>query len=357
MDKRFRKAVLLCILSGMMFLFAACGSGKVAELDKEIGQISFSDESILTADEKATLDSLRQRREEALSKKDASALEQIKNDWQTFKAPIEKYIQDYQSFTSGFLKDKDLLAANERSWFEEAEKSLKEAYQSRDTARLEAAKSHYKSEEATRLRSLIEAYKAIDQKPFKTQELNLMSAEDRKGFQSLIDRTNQALLGRDSESMSKLKSEWSSFVSGVKSSTNKAKDEVVNNWISGSNFSSGLSSLLTLGQVKQSTTVSGHTITISSQYNSQSVSDQEIEKSLNSYLNWISSTLQSGVNGMAAYVEDVSIKVEYKNYKGNVVASETFTPQSNAIPDPAWQPTYPTKTVPDKGIELDPLGK
>lgn len=354
MDKLLRKAVLLGILSGMIFLFAACGSGKIEALDKEIGQIAFSDESILTSEEKETLATLRQRREEALNKKDEAALEQIKTDWQTFKAPIEKYIQDYQSFANGFLKDKDLLAANEKSWFDEAENSLQDAYQSRDTGKLEAAKSHYNSEEATRLRSLIEAYKAIDQKPFKTQELNLMTAEDRKDFQSLIDRTNQALLDRNSENMSKLKSEWSSFVSEVKSSTKKAKDDVVNEWISGSNFSSGLSSLLTLGQVKQSTTVSGHTITISSQYNSQSVSDQEIEKSLNSYLNWISSTLQSGVNGMAAYVEDVSIKVEYKNYKGSVVASKTFTPQSSAIPGPAWQPTYPTKTVPDKGIELEP---
>jgi hypothetical protein len=98
---RFLAAVIL--LSLALPVLAGCESAEqklgkeVEKAYSEIGSMWFSDESILTADELACFNAIKQSKEEAYRDRNIPALQTVKADWVEFKAPIQARIDEIEA--------------------------------------------------------------------------------------------------------------------------------------------------------------------------------------------------------------------------------------------------------------------
>lgn len=312
---------LICILS-----MTACGKGqKAQELYNAIGSISFSDESILTNDELSKLQTMRDQREQYLKDKDIDGLTALQGEWASFRQPIDSYIKQYQSACGTFFKeaDKALLTNDELQSCQSMEASISEAYQGRDSNALSQAISEWDSY-SNNLREVINTYNDIDQSPFAgSADKDLLSRETLTKMADLSTATESALVDRDAAALKSLKSEWYTFTSNAKSEIEAAKEKLLNDWVSGANVSNSLTNLFSLGTITSSTSINGHKITYTTQYN-YDVDTSEVKKAMDSYLSWTSSVFESGVKSLKTYIDDVCIRVEYKDKNGSVISYKEF---------------------------------
>ena len=322
------KKILIFILSGVLVIsLTACGNGKKAqEAYDAIGNLSFSDETILTDEEKATLESLKSDREQALSDKDVEKLNSIKSEWESFSEPIKNYIDKYEIAEEMFFSDDEraLLTDEELSRYDSLKNGIDIAYKGRNEAELDEAIAEFDSSFGELL-EIIETYNSIDQNIISEKEKSLLSDDVISEYENLKERTETALSERDLSLLKSLKSEWYSYSGDLDDKIEQAKEDILNDWVSSANVTSTLTTLFSLGTVSQSTSISGHTITYTTQYNTDlNSSDDQIKSAMDSYLSLTSSVFQSGVNYLKEYINDACIRVEYKNKNGSVVSYKEF---------------------------------
>jgi len=320
------KKILIFVLSIVMVAsLTACGNGKKAqEAYDAIGNMSFSDESILTEEEKATLESLKTDREQALSEKDVEKLNAIKNEWESFKTPIEKYIGKYDSVAETFFSndEKALLTADELSEYETLQTNISDAYRSRNESQLDDVINEY-NDAFGALREVIEEYTSIDQNPLSENEKSLLSNDTVAKYEELKTRTEDSFSERDLAVLKSLKSEWYTFTDNAKSEIEAAKEKMLNDWVSGANVTNSLTNLFSFGTITSSTSIDNHTITSTTQYN-YDVDTSEIKNALESYLSWTSSVFEGGIRSLKPYIDDICIRVEYKDKNGSVICYKEF---------------------------------
>ena len=88
----------------------------------QVGVISFSDESVLTTDEKSRFIELKQLKDNAYENQDIPALQQIKSDWDEFRTPIQTRINEIE-------EEKRRIAEEEARKAEEEARRVEEAAQ------------------------------------------------------------------------------------------------------------------------------------------------------------------------------------------------------------------------------------
>lgn len=310
-----------CIVS-----MTACGNGqKAQELYDAIGSISFSDESILSSDELSKLETLREQKEQYLEEKDVDGLTSLQEEWTAFRQPIDDYIEQYQTACDTFFTetDKALLTGEELQACQELETNITEAYKNRDNDALSNSIEEWVNYSGD-LREVINTYNDIDQTPFDgSADRNLLSSETLAEMDSLSKATESALAERDVAALKSLKSEWYTFTENVKNEIESAKVKMLNDWVDGANVTSTLTNLFSLGTITSSTSIDGHKITYTTQYN-YDVDESEIKSALDSYLSWTSSVFEGGISSLKTYIDDVCIRVEYKDKNGNVISYKEF---------------------------------
>jgi len=113
--------LVLAVISGC----ESAESKLIKEVDNAynlVGSISFSDESILTTDEVNRFSELKKLKENAYEDQDINTLQQIKSDWDEFKAPIQTRINEIE-------EEKRRIAEEEARKAEEEARRVEEAAQ------------------------------------------------------------------------------------------------------------------------------------------------------------------------------------------------------------------------------------
>ena len=309
-----------------MISLSACGEGqKAQEIYDSIGDISFSDDSILTNDELSQLEQMRAQKEQYLEDKDVDGLTSLKDEWTSFRQPIDSYITQYQSICDTFFgeTEKELMTDEEREACKEMETNIAEAYKGRDSETLSKMTAEWNNY-SNNLREVIDTYEEINQAPFdEDTDKTLLSSDTLDKMEDLSERTEAAFADRDAETLKSLESEWSSVTSSAQNEIEDAKKKMLNDWVNGANVTNSLTNLFSLGQITSSTDINGHTITYTTQYNYE-VEESEIEQALDSYLSWAAPVFESGVSTLKPYLDDVCIRVEYLNENGNVISYKEF---------------------------------
>lgn len=321
------KKILIFALSAWLAVsLTACGNGKKAqEAYDAIGSMTFSDESILTGEEKAVLESLKADREEALKDRNVEQLNSIKSEWDAFKEPIESYIGKYEAVAESFFSEdeKKLLTNGESSEYENLKANMDEAYRGRNGDALDGYISEYQ-DAFKPLHEVIETYLSIDQDPFSENDLSLLSSETISGYEELKNRTEKAFSERDSALLKSSESEWQTFVDSARSEIEEAKKKLLEDWVSSADVTGSVMNLLSFGTITSSTSIDGHRITYTMQYH-YDADTSEIKNALETYLNWTSSVFEMGVSSLKSHIDDASIRIEYKDKNGNVICYREFT--------------------------------
>ena len=327
--KAFRKAAALILAIAMICGITACGGPSEAEVSQAygaIGEIKLSDESILTDAEKAQMKEWNDKKETAYKDKDIKTLEAIKTEWEAFKAPIESYIDSFESqVRSTYLSasEESLLTQEELANINELKNAAEEAYLKRDEAALDKASEAYISA-TSEIRSIVRIYRKIkDGKYFSDTEFALLSSEDRETFQNIMNAAENGFANRDLASLEQAEREIDAFSSEAGQKIEAAKEQLLQNWVDTSNSLLSVTDALSLGSTTSRTSISGHTITVSVQYNND-YKDSQIADALDAYLRTTSYLFEQGVNYLKQYIDDVCIRVEYLNKNGSVVSSKDF---------------------------------
>lgn len=316
-------AIFVVLLTTVMFV--GCGaSSKAQEAYNALGAMTISDENILTSEETAKYASLKETRESALEAKDVDTLVSLKSEWEDFSIPINDFVEEYKTIENSFFttSEKKLLTEQEIAECDMYETEIKSAYQNRSETELQDLYEQW-SEYSENIRAVLEAYNSIDQSPFSSKDLSFLSSEDSSKMDSLVLRTETALSERDASAIISLKSEWSTFVTSTQKSIEDAKEEMLSDWVESANVTSSLFNLFTLGTTTSSTSINGHKITYTTQYN-YDTSDSDIKSSLDSYLSFTSTIFESGVSQLKQFVDDVCIRIEYKNKNGVIISYKEF---------------------------------
>ncbi len=306
--------------------FFGIRSSRAQKVYDEIGTIGFSDESILTAEEQDTLYDLRAEKESAYQKKDVRALRGVQEEWDEFRAPLEDLIDTYVNAKWDFFDEagKAMLTEEERMQCETLEEAVESAYQARDKEALDAACAEWE-EFCTPIRNVMNIYQEISQYTYSEAEMSLLSEETLMRMQELQGDTESAFAERDEEWMNTLVDEWSTFRSETEYELEEARNRLLQNWVDDANATGAFTDLFSFGLTNTSSWVEGHTIVVSTQYTTDlGISDRDIADSLDNYLSMMSGTFQSGADYLRQYIEDVCIRVEYKNADGEVVSSREF---------------------------------
>ena len=315
--------ILACILS--MVCLAACGNGKKAqEIYDSIGKIGFADESILTADEISRMEAFKDDIDKALADKDPKTLESLRAEWEAFRQPISKHIEDYYIARDSFFTEEEraFLSEEEIEVSEAMEAKIEAAYRERDSAGLDAAFEEWMAYSGE-LKDIIATYQEIDQNPFQEKELPLLSAETIASMGTLSGRTQDAFVERNLAELKSLQSEWYTFTEDGKQEIEQAKEKMLQDWVAVTDVGNSLLTLFSFGMIQSSTTIQGHNIIFTTQYN-YVVDNKQIENDLNTYLNNTSGIFESGLQGLKESIDDVCIRIEYKDQNGKVVAYKEF---------------------------------
>lgn len=322
-----KKQGLILLLFAIVLTMTACGSGKKAqEAYDAIGEMAFSDESILTAEESSRLQTMREDREKGLSDKNVDALTSLKNEWDEFSAPINEFIAQYDGIRATFFSSdtKAMLTEEELSQVEQYESNIVTAYENRDEAGLMEAGEEWNNY-SENLRSVLQSYKSIDQDPFTDKDEVFFPDSVWAEIDSLRERTEAALSERDAATLHSLEREWDEFENDIKSRIEEKKQEIMDQWAQTLDQGSSFTNLLTMGTMTTSTSIEGHQIKIVSQYlTNNGISDDNIRASLETYLSLSSSVFQSGLDYLKTYIDDVSIRIEYRNVDGDIVGYKEF---------------------------------
>ena len=94
-------------------------------------------------------------------------------------------------------------------------------------------------------------------------------------------------------------------------------------WVKGANITSTLTNIFSFGTITTSVEVNHHTITIISKYN-YDVSEKTAKSDLETYLSYAGYIIQDGVTYLKEYIDDVCIRVEYRNKNNSVLVSRDY---------------------------------
>ncbi len=220
--------------------------------------------------------------------------------------------------------ERKLMTAAEHSECDSLETAMQNALQDGTLDDLEQRIAEW-SAFAEQLRDVFSAYQNIDQTPFSDAELSMLSKDELNEYYSYQRRIDEALAARKETDLNLLKSQFCTFQSTVKTNIEAAKQKMLDDWVKDADFGSALGGILSLGSVRTTTTVSGHKITLSTQYMTDfGVTDEQIKSTMDSYLSWASTYLQNGVNALGYFISDISIRVEYKNVNGRIISEKEF---------------------------------
>ena len=323
-----KRVLLVIMITAALFSFAGCGRKKKAqEAYDAIGSMNISDESILTSEEQATIAYMRGRRENMLKNKDVDGLKALKTEWETFSGPIQELISvreaaDRNLFTA---TDYNYITDDEMDTISAYRDRMDELYRERDIEGLSALAKEYR-EYCEPISAVVGTYfNIVHQAGLSDADQRLMSSEGLSELQNLSDSIEEAYESRDLSQLKSLDDQLDTFIADTKRSLENTKDKLLNDWVETANLTSSLTDLLSFGTTSTNTKVEGHEIIITTQYSKQAgVSDDQIEGALDSYLSLMSYVIQNGVDYLQQYIDDVCIRVEYKNANGSVVASREF---------------------------------
>ncbi len=324
MKKNFNKVVVVFCSFITAVSVTACSGAKVKALYEEIGPVEISDESILTEEEKAELARMRDQKEEYLQEKDYEGMEALGEEWESFKAPVEELIAAYQSARDTFFSDSEaaLLTEEERQKCAAFQSQIDDAYRNRDSNGLKAAAAEWDSYSGN-IRAAIETYNEISEAAFSDTDQSLLSDDTLAEIQGFSERKEAALAARDVAALRSLKSEWQTLLDKAGNEIETAKEDMLNDWVQSANVGASFGSLFSLGTVSSSCVVDGHTIVYTFQYNID-VDKSEMQNALDASLTFTSSLFQEGVESLKTYIEDVCIRIEYKDKNGNVIVYKEF---------------------------------
>jgi hypothetical protein len=228
--------------------------------------------------------------------------------------------------------EKQEMTAEERSRNDALESAMKDALQSGTRGELEQRIAEW-TVFADDLREIFSAYGKFNLTPFSDAELSMLSKDELNEYYSYQQKIDEAYFARNVKDLNLLNNQWQSFQSTAKNTFEAARDKMLNDWVSGADLGSSITGLFSLGTIKTTTTVSGHKITVSTQYlTDYGASDAQIRNAMDSYLNLMSSMFQNTVNSLGFYMNDVAIRVEYLNMNGKVVSEKEFKVTKVAMP-------------------------
>lgn len=320
-----KRIVNLLFFAIIVTSLTACGKGqKAQEAYNAIGNMGFSDESILTEDERATLVSLKADREQALLDKDVERLISLKSEWDSFSTPINQYIAKYENVSWNFFSEskKSFLTSDELAKYDELKEAIEKSYGERNESALDNAIKAF-NDTVSPLREVIDTYTSINQNPVSENEITLLSNETISEYENLKDRTEKALSERDASVLKSLKGEWSSFTNKEKNEIESAKQKMLDDWLTGANLTNSFINLFSFGTTTSTTSIQGHTIVYTTQYNYE-VDTSKMKSALDSYLSLTTAMFEGGIKSLKPYIDDVCIRVEYKDMNGSVICYKEF---------------------------------
>ncbi len=103
-----------------------------------------------------------------------------------------------------------------------------------------------------------------------------------------------------------------------------SEEEILNNWVDTAGEALLFFDMLSLGMTTSTVRVEGHKIIYTTQYNVD-VPKKEIKEGLETYLDSAGPMFRSGVDELKPYINDIRIRVEYRDYNGKVICDEEFS--------------------------------
>ena len=253
----------------------------------------------------------------------------------------------YSSVKNKLMTDaeKQEMTAAERSENAALETAMQNALQGGTREELEQRIAEWTAF-ADGLRDVFSAYKKFDLTPFSGAELSMLSKDELNEYYSYQRKIDEAYAARNVKDLNLLNNQWQSFQSASKKNMEAAKEKMLNDWVSSADLGSAITGLFSFGTIKTTTTVSGHKITVSTQYMTDfGVTDEQIKNGMDTYLSWASSMLQNAVNSLGFYISDLVIRVEYKNVNGKLICDKEFK-VTKATQPAGFNP--PDKYYPDR---------
>lgn len=317
------KKKILCVISIVAMLsLSACGTKDAWEAFDDLGHISFSDENVLTEEEAKKLKDFKTRRAEAIRDMDTDALEELKEEWTDFKAPIDKLIDEHKAIESTYFSEEQekRLTPQEKNTEKEVKEAVEQAYKDHDIDKLGQLKTEW-DKFSSPIKEVLQTYDGINQSPFEKGESELLSADSKNKINSAKENLDIAMKSRKVENMEKAKERWDTVVSESQGEIDREKDALVLKVANGSNLGGTLGSALSFGTVKSKTSVSGHSITMTAEYNSYFYSDDKIKQQAELYKSYGLGLVKTALKNLKYYVPDASITIQFKNSDGNVIVN------------------------------------
>lgn len=316
--------VVLCIV--LVLSMTACGEGKKAqEIYDSFGTMDF-DESLLNDNELTKIASFKDEREKLLKEKNINGLEKLKEEWDEFSTPLNNIIEQYKSTYNQLISDNDksLLTDDELQDNNKIVSKIDIAFKNRNANALSEATGEY-IEHFQNTKEVFNTYHNIEKPFFSDKEKSILPDNDINTMQDLSDKTENALKDRDLQQMKSVQNEWISFTATANTDLESAKHKMLNDWILNANLGASIGNILSFGITTSSTTIENHTIVYTTKYNVENYgSDEQVEASLNSYINLTSAVYQSGVKQLKPYINDICIRVEYLRKDDSVICYKEF---------------------------------
>lgn len=218
-----KKMTIVCLLVCSMILSACGNGGKLQAAYDAIGTIGFSDESILTVEETAKLQEMRNQKEAAFGNKNIEELERLDAEWRAFAKPINDFINKYKNIQGEFFTDteKVLLSSDEAADYLKLKTAIDDAYKGRDEAALETAITEYRTFSEP-IAKILKKYTSINQSPFSDKEKGHMTNDEVAEMQDILNKIETAWGERDISALDSLSNEWKTFTQNTKNRIEEA---------------------------------------------------------------------------------------------------------------------------------------
>lgn len=321
-----RKRIICVLLTlAMLFSLTACSKQKKAKkIYDSFGDMTFSDESILTDEEREKIVDFKVRRLEAMGKSDVGALEELKKEWDAFSEPINNVINEYTEVRNAYMSESEVskLTSKETEQYNTHLNNIKKAYDGRDRDALKKACDNYYSF-ASDVREYFQIYDSVNRSEFTGKDRKLMTQNQVEWEEYYFAVMDKALRERDKGTLRQTKNDWDSFVTKTHTAIEEARENLLKQWVKGANITSTLTNIFSFGTITTSVEVNRHTITIISKYN-YDVSEKTAKSDLETYLSYAGYIIQDGVTYLKEYIDDVCIRVEYRNKNNSVLVSRDY---------------------------------
>ena len=235
---------------------------------------------------------------------------------------IDKLIDEHKAIESTYFSEEQekRLTPQEKNTEKEVKEAVEQAYKDHDIDKLGQLKTEW-DKFSSPIKEVLQTYDGINQSPFEKGESELLSADSKNKINSAKENLDIAMKSRKVENMEKAKERWDTVVSESQGEIDREKDALVLKVANGSNLGGTLGSALSFGTVKSKTSVSGHSITMTAEYNSYFYSDDKIKQQAELYKSYGLGLVKTALKNLKYYVPDASITIQFKNSDGNVIVN------------------------------------